>query len=94
MLTASISHMLIGAISRGAMMTESLELYGTGSCPFTSELRQRLRGEGRPFVEYDVEKDPEAHARLVRITGRTMVPALIDRGSVLAVGWQGRGCLV
>jgi glutaredoxin 3 len=75
-------------------MTESLELYGTSSCPFTAELREQLHWQGRKFVEYDVERDCAARARLLRMTGDRLVPALVDRGAVVSVGWNGRGCRV
>ena len=71
-----------------------LELYGAASCPFTTELREQLEWEGREFVEYDVEADPAARARLVEVTGDRMVPALLEDGRVLSVGWRGRGCHV
>jgi mycoredoxin len=72
----------------------SLELYGTASCPYTRELRESLEWNGRDFIEYDVEADPEAYARLYRATGQRTVPVLMDDGKVLAIGWQGRGCVV
>ena len=71
-----------------------LELYGAASCPFTTELREQLEYEGHPFVEYDVEHDNVARERLVALTGGRRVPALVDSGRVITVGWQGRGCLV
>lgn len=75
-------------------MSDILELYGTPMCPFTSEMREQLEWEGRPFVEYDVEADPAAHARLIALTGGRMVPVLAESGRVLEVGWRGRGCMV
>ena len=64
-------------------MTESLELYGSPACPCTSELRNQLTFEGRTFVEYDVDRDPAARARLKKLTGGRVVPTLVDRGSVV-----------
>ena len=74
---------------------EPLELYGTRSCPYTSELREHLLWQGRDFAEYDVEADPEALRRMLALTGggRT-VPVLVENEAVVAVGWQGRGCIV
>jgi glutaredoxin 3 len=72
----------------------TLELYGASHCPYTADLREQLEWEGRTFVEYDVEADPTAHARLVAFTGERIVPALIEDGRVVAVGWRGRGCSV
>jgi glutaredoxin 3 len=72
----------------------TLELYGASHCPFTADLREQLEWEGRTFVEYDVEADQVARARLVALTGERMVPALIEDGRVVAIGWRGRGCTV
>jgi glutaredoxin 3 len=72
----------------------TLELYGASQCPFTADLREQLEWEGRTFVEYDVETDAAARARLVALTGERMVPALIEDGRVVAIGWRGRGCTV
>jgi glutaredoxin 3 len=71
-----------------------LELYGATSCPYTRELRDRLEWDQHEFIEYDVEADPAARARLIAATGDRMVPALVRDGKVVSVGWQGRGCYV
>jgi mycoredoxin len=76
------------------MHMATLELYGASHCPFTADLREQLEWEGRTFVEYDVEADQAARARLVALTGERMVPALVEDGRVVAVGWRGRGCTV
>jgi glutaredoxin 3 len=70
----------------------TLELYGASHCPFTADLREQLEWEGRTFTEYDVEADHAARARLVALTGERMVPALIEDGRVVAIGWRGHGC--
>ncbi len=71
------------------------ELYGTSSCQFTSELREWLEWRGEPFVEYDVETDGAARARLRALAGgQRTVPVLVEAGRVVQVGWQGRGCIV
>lgn len=72
-----------------------LELFGTASCPYTAEMRDWLDWEGRAFVEYDVETDPDARARLRDLLAdQRMVPVLVENGRVVRVGWQGRGCRV
>mgnify|MGYP001139480060 CR=1 FL=1 len=72
-----------------------LELYGVRWCPYTAELREALAWRGLSFVEYDVEADPTALDRLLRLTGgiRT-VPVLVEEGRVVEIGWQGGGCTV
>jgi glutaredoxin len=70
------------------------ELYGSASCPYTRELREWLEWKNREFVEYDVEADAEAYARMSAATGgQHTVPVLIEDGKVTQVGWQGRGCI-
>ena len=71
------------------------ELFGTASCPYTAEMREWLEWKGRPFVEYDVERDVTALARMRAATGgQSTVPVLLEDGRVVEVGWQGRGCFV
>lgn len=72
-----------------------LELYGTARCPHTGELREWLEWKRSEFVEYDVEADSVARARMREIAhGQRTVPILVEDGKVVQVGWQGRGCIV
>jgi glutaredoxin len=72
-----------------------LELYGTATCPYTSELREWLEWKGSKYTEYDVERDMEARERMWRIAQPPYtVPLLVEDGKVIQVGWQGRGCMV
>ncbi len=78
-----------------AALTGIVELYGTSSCPYTSELREHLAWNGVEFVEYDVDADPVARARLLALVdGRPTVPVLVEDGRVSEVGWRGRGCAI
>lgn len=71
------------------------ELFGTASCPYTQEMREFLAWRGEEFVEYDVESDAEARARMLRLAnGQRTVPILVEDGNVKQIGWQGRGCVV
>ena len=72
-----------------------LELFGAGCCPHTQEMRDWLEFRGCNFVEYDVERDRHAFARMRELSGgQRMVPVLIEDGKVIQSGWQGRGCVV
>lgn len=72
-----------------------LELYGAERCPYTAEMRDWLEFRNREFVEYDVEADPDAMARmLVLAGGQRSVPVLVEDGKVVQVGWQGHSCIV
>ena len=71
------------------------ELFGTLSCPYTQEVREWLEWKGYEYVEYDVEADAAALARMVAISGgQRTVPILAEDGDVVQIGWQGRGCVV
>jgi glutaredoxin len=72
-----------------------LELYGTFSCPYTSEMREWLEWSGKDFEEFDVEADETARSRLRAMAAAPYtVPILIEDGKIKQVGWQGRGCIV
>jgi glutaredoxin len=72
-----------------------VELFGAAACPYTSELREHLAWQQIAFTEYDVERDPEARARMLVLTGgRLEVPVLVRDGCVAEIGWRGRCCYV
>jgi glutaredoxin 3 len=72
-----------------------VELYTTAGCPFSDAAREDLEWRGVDFVEHDVEKDPEARKRMLKLTGGTRtVPVIAEAGKPVRVGWQGRGCTV
>jgi len=71
-----------------------LELCGTAGCPHTREMREWLEFRGRDFLEYDVELDRAALARMRDLAGQRIVPVLIEDGKLIQSGWQGRGCVV
>ena len=71
------------------------ELFGTGTCEHTLEMREWLEWRGVEFVEYDVERDAGARARMLSLAaGQRLVPILVEDGAVVQVGWQGRGCVI
>ena len=72
-----------------------LELFGSSSCPYTRELREWLEWKDCEFVEYDVETDSDARARMMAVSGgQRTVPLLVEDGNVTQIGWKGRGCVV
>jgi len=73
----------------------NVELFGTGTCEHTLEMRDWLEWRGIEFVEYDVERDAAARARMVSLAGgQRLVPMLVEDGAVVQIGWQGRGCVI
>ena len=71
------------------------ELYGSGGCPYTAEMREWLEWRRQDFVEFDVDADPTARARMRALTGgQCTVPVLVEDDKVVQIGWQGRGCVI
>ena len=90
---ASIYHVIRETLEGLAM--PNLELFGTASCPYTSEMREWLEWKGNDFTEYDVEADSQARERMHPLAQPPFtVPMLVEDGKVIQVGWQGRGCVV
>jgi len=58
-------------------------------------MREQLEWDGVEFVEYDVDADPAARARLGALAGGTaLLPALVEDGRISRSGVGGRGCYV
>jgi len=76
-------------------MDKPIELYTTAGCPYSEAAREDLEWRGADFIEYDVEKDPEARERMLELTdGNRTVPVVFEEGKPVQVGWMGRGCYV
>ena len=76
-------------------MNKPVELYTTASCPHCAAAREDLEWRGIDFVEYDVERDAEAHARMLQRTqGARTVPVIVEEGKPVQTGWMGRGCMI
>jgi len=72
-----------------------IELFGSAFCPYTQEMREWLEWRGCEFVEYDVEHDLDARERMRLLAGNpSMVPVLVEDGTVVRIGWEGRGCTI
>jgi glutaredoxin 3 len=72
-----------------------IELYTTSGCPYSAEAREDLEWRGAEFVEYDVERDPEAYQRMIGLaSGERTVPVIVGEDGSVQVGWMGRGCSI
>lgn len=71
----------------------TVELYSASGCPYSAAAREDLEWRGVEFVEYDVEQDAAAYARMLQITGgNRTVPVIVEEGKPVQVGWMGQGC--
>lgn len=72
-----------------------VELFGSARCEHTQSMREWLEWRGVAFVEYDVDADAVARARMKSLVrGQRLVPVLVEDDTVVEIGWQGRGCVV
>jgi glutaredoxin 3 len=76
-------------------MGKPIEFYTTVGCPYSEAAREDMEWRGVDFIEYDVEKDPQARERMLELTdGNRTVPVIFEEGKPVQVGWMGRGCYV
>jgi glutaredoxin 3 len=76
-------------------VSKTVELYTTASCPHCAAAREDLEWRGIEYVEFDVECDPDARERMLRLAdGARTVPVIIEEGHQVQIGWMGRGCLI
>lgn len=76
-------------------MDRPIELYTAPGCTYSDAAREDLEWRGIYFVEYDVERDAEARARMLELTGgNRTVPVIYEVGKPVRIGWMGQGCYI
>lgn len=76
-------------------MSKRVELYTAPGCQYSEAAREDLEWRGIDFVEFDVDADPEARARMLEITGGSRtVPVIVEEGEPVQIGWMGQGCVI
>jgi glutaredoxin-like YruB-family protein len=61
----------------------SVVVYTTPTCGFCHQVKAYLNQQGVPFAEYDVSRDPQAAAEMVRLSGQQGVPVVLIDGQVV-----------
>lgn len=61
----------------------SVVVYTTPTCGFCHQVKAYLNQRGVPFTEYDVSRDPQAAAEMVRLSGQRGVPVVLIDGQVV-----------
>jgi glutaredoxin-like YruB-family protein len=61
----------------------SVVVYTTPTCGFCRQVKAYLNQRGVPFTEYDVSRDPQAAAEMVRLSGQRGVPVVLIDGQVV-----------
>ena len=63
-----------------AANTPSVEIYETAWCGYCKKAKNFFRSKGIDFVAYDIEKDPQAARRMMKMTHRRAVPFVVING--------------
>jgi glutaredoxin-like YruB-family protein len=61
----------------------SVVVYTTPTCGFCHQVKGYLNQQGVSFTEYDVSRDPQAAAEMVRLSGQRGVPVVTIDGQVV-----------
>lgn len=61
----------------------SVAVYMTPTCGFCHQVKAYLSQKGMSFTEYDVSRDPQAAAEMVRLSGQRGVPVVTIDGQVV-----------
>ena len=61
----------------------SVVVYSTPTCGFCHQVKAYLNQRGVSFAEYDVSRDPQAAAEMVRLSGQQGVPVVLIDGQVV-----------
>ncbi|MFH0812764.1 MAG: glutaredoxin family protein [Pseudomonadota bacterium] len=69
-------------------MEKGINIYTTPTCPFCKAAKEELDRKGIKYKEIDVSKDAEVLEEMVRISGKRLVPIMVD-GENVTVGFGG-----
>lgn len=65
-------------------MSADLKLYVKSWCPWCISAKQFLDARRYRYHELDVNRDSEAYAEMIRLSGQPYTPTLVVDGKVLA----------
>jgi len=63
-----------------AAKTPTVEIYETSWCGYCKKAKKFFRSKGIDFIAYDIEKDPQAARRMMKMTQRRAVPFVVING--------------
>jgi len=67
---------------------KKITIYTTPTCPFCKAAKEDLDRKGIKYKEVDVSNDAEGLEKMVRISGKRLVPVTVD-GENVTVGFGG-----
>ena len=70
------------------MEEKEITIYTTPTCPFCKAAKEDLGRKGIKYKEIDVSKDAEELEKMLRISGKRLVPVMVN-GENVTVGFGG-----
>ena len=70
------------------MVGKEIIIYTTPTCPFCKAAKEDLDRKGIKYKEIDVSENTEGLEKMVRISGKRLVPVTVD-GENVTVGFGG-----
>lgn len=70
------------------MVEKEITIYITTTCPFCKAAKEDLDRRGIKYKEIDVSKDDDALEKMVKISGKRLVPVMVN-GENVTVGFGG-----
>jgi glutaredoxin 3 len=67
---------------------KEITIYTTPTCPFCKAAKEDLDRKGIKYREIDVSKDAEELEKMLRISGKRLVPVIVN-GENVTVGFGG-----
>jgi len=67
---------------------KEITIYATPTCPFCKAAKEDLDRKGIKYKEIDVSKDAEELEKMLRISGKRLVPVMVN-GENVTVGFGG-----
>ena len=78
----------------GASVVESVFMaqtiiYTKPGCPYCAAAMDDMHERGVPFEQIDVQGDPKARERMVKLSGGLKVPVIVQPDGAVTVGFDG-----
>ncbi len=73
---------------RKAVVEKEITIYITPTCPFCKAAKEDLDRKGIKYREIDVSKDAEGLEKMVKLSGKRLVPVMVDEENI-TVGFGG-----
>jgi len=70
------------------VVEKEITIYITTTCPFCKAAKEDLDRRGIKYKEIDVSKDDDALEKMVKISGKRLVPVMVN-GENVTVGFGG-----